>query len=74
MPRGSSMGGSVQWNLTLGRREAELVQALANDTYDGNRSQALRAIIRLAEAHMDRSVVNARPTVIGGKKYAWVGE
>lgn len=68
------MGGSVQWNLTLGRREAELVQALANQTYDGNRSQALRAIIRLAESQLDRAVVNARPIVVGGKKYAWSGE
>lgn len=71
MARTSTMGGSIQWNLTLGRREAEIVQALANAKYDGNRSQAVRALVRLAEPSIEKSILSAPTQVIGGKKYAW---
>lgn len=74
MPKKSTMGGSIQWNVTLGRREAELVQALADLKYERNRSRAMRAIVRMAEPLLDAEVRNAKPVVLGGRRFAWEGD
>lgn len=71
MPKKSTMGGSIQWNVTLGKREAELVQALADMNYEHNRSRAMRAIVRMAEPLLADDVRSAKPVVLGGRRFAW---